>query len=74
MDVKAVSLFKPSGIYTCLYLHGVPNYMIVITTNMQGKGLMKTGWLEDKVDVETVSLFKPQNMLYVPVSLGNSRF
>ena len=41
MDVKAVSLFKPSGIYTCLYLHGVPNYMIGITTNLQGKGLMK---------------------------------
>lgn len=41
VDVKAVSLFKPSGIYTCLYLHGVPNYMIGITTNLHGKGLMK---------------------------------
>ena len=31
----------------------------MITSVLQGKGLLKTYWLEGKVDAEIVSLFKP---------------
>ena len=60
MDVEIVSLFKRRREYTCLHLQGIPDSKIIITSVLQGKGLLKTYWLEGKVDVEIVSPFKPR--------------